>query len=127
LITRLVIADLIMIVTGYLGEVGVAGSASNYIFFIISTLAWVYIIVQILRIDVSSGPAYAQTAVKTMRWFVFLGWAIYPTGTAIQEFMGIGGADLTQAAAIAAVIYVVADVVNKVGFGMIAVNAAKKA
>jgi sensory rhodopsin len=127
LVTRLVIADLIMIVTGYLGEVGVAGSASNYIYFIISTLAWVYIIVQILRIDVSSGPAFAQRAVKTMRWFVIIGWAIYPIATSIQEFMEIGGADLVQAAAIAAVIYVVADVLNKVGFGIIAVNAAKKA
>lgn len=127
LVTRLVIADLIMIVTGYLGEMGVAGSASNYVFFIISSLAWVYIVVQILRIDISSGPAYAQSAVKTMRWFVILGWAIYPIGTSIQQFMGIGGADLTQAAAIAAVIYVIADVLNKVGFGIIAVNAAKKA
>jgi bacteriorhodopsin len=127
LVTRLVIADLVMIVTGYLGEVGVVGSASNYIFFIISTLAWVYIIMQILRVDVSSGPAYAQRAVKTMRWFVIAGWAIYPIGTAVQQFMGIGGADITQAAAIAAVIYVIADVLNKVGFGIIAVNAAKKA
>lgn len=127
MVTRLVIADLIMIVTGYLGELGVAGSASNYIFFIISSLAWVYIVMQVLRVDIASGPAYAQSAVKTMRWFVVLGWAIYPIGTAIQQFMGIGGADLTQAAAIAAVIYVVADVLNKVGFGIIAVNAAKKA
>lgn len=127
LVTRLVIADLVMIVTGYLGEIGVAGSASNYIFFIISTLAWVYIIMQVLRIDVSSGADYAQRAVKTMRWFVIAGWAIYPIGTAIQQFMGIGGADVTQAAAIAAVIYVIADVVNKVGFGIIAVRAAKKA
>lgn len=127
LVTRLVIADLVMIVTGYLGEVGVAGSASNYIYFIISTLAWVYIIAAILRIDVSSGPAFAQRAVKTMRWFVIAGWAIYPIGTAIQEFMEISGADVIQAAAIAAVIYVVADVLNKVGFGIIAVNAAKKA
>ena len=127
MVTRLVIADLVMIVTGYLGEIGVAGSASNYIFFIISTLAWVYIIMQVLRVDVSTGPAYAQRAVRTMRWFVIAGWAIYPIGTAIQQFMGIGGADLTQAAAIAAVIYVVADVLNKVGFGIVAVNAAKKA
>ena len=127
MVTRLVIADLVMIVTGYLGEIGVAGSASNYIFFIISTLAWVYIIMQVLRVDVSSGPAYAQRAVKTMRWFVIAGWAIYPIGTAVQQFMGIGGGDITQAAAIAAVIYVVADVLNKVGFGMIAVSAAKKA
>jgi len=56
-----------------------------------------------------------------------LGWAIYPIGTAIEEFMKLGGADVTNAVAIAAIVYVIADVLNKVGFGMVAVNAAKKA
>jgi bacteriorhodopsin len=41
--------------------------------------------------------------------------------------MKLGGADVTAAVAIAAIVYVVADVLNKVGFGMIAVGAAKKA
>jgi len=56
-----------------------------------------------------------------------LGWAIYPIGTAIEEFMTISGADVSAAVAIAAIIYVIADVLNKVGFGMVAVAAAKKA
>jgi bacteriorhodopsin len=125
LVARLVIADIIMIATGYLGEIGEPGSASNWIFFIISSLAWVYIIIQILGIDISNGSAVAQRAVRQMRWFVILGWAIYPIGTAIEQFMKLGGQDVTQAVAIAAVIYVIADVLNKVGFGIIAVRAAK--
>jgi sensory rhodopsin len=72
-------------------------------------------------------PEYAASAVKIMRRFVMLGWAIYPIGTAIEEFMKLGGADVTNAVAIAAIVYVIADVLNKVGFGMVAVNAAKKA
>jgi len=58
---------------------------------------------------------------------VMLGWAIYPIGTSIEEFMSLAGADITMAAGLAAIVYVIADVLNKVGFGMVAVNAAKKA
>ena len=127
LVARLVIADIIMIVTGYLGEVGEVGSVNSWIYFIVSSLAWVYIIFQILGIDISRGSASAQQAVRTMRWFVILGWAIYPIGTAIEQFLKLGGQDATQAVAIAAVIYVIADIINKVGFGIVAVRAAKLA
>ncbi|HLP23720.1 MAG TPA: bacteriorhodopsin [Microbacteriaceae bacterium] len=128
LVSRLVIADLVMIVFGYLGETSVPGSGMAYVTFIISSLAWVYIawLVWSLKMD-DKAPAYAVRAVKSMRLFVILGWAIYPIGTATQQFITLGGGDLSQAAAIAAMIYVVADVLNKIGFGMIAVNAAKKA
>jgi sensory rhodopsin len=37
-VTRIVIADIIMIVTGYLGEVGTEGELSTWIWFIISSL-----------------------------------------------------------------------------------------
>jgi len=72
-------------------------------------------------------PDYAANAVKIMRRFVFFGWMIYPIGTSIEEFMKIGGADVTMAVSLAAIVYVIADVLNKVGFGMVAVSAAKKA
>lgn len=126
LLTKIVIADIIMIVTGYLGEMGEPGSFSNVIFFVISSAAWIYIIFVILKINVSGAPDNVQSAVRIMRLFVIIGWAIYPIGTALQEFLELGGADIAVAASVAACIYVVADVVNKVGFGIIAVNAAKK-
>ncbi|WAB81546.1 bacteriorhodopsin [Microcella daejeonensis] len=126
LLTKIVIADIIMIVTGYLGEMGEPGSVANVIYFVISSAAWIYIIFVILKINVSGAPDHVQSAVRIMRLFVIIGWAIYPIGTALQEFLEIGGADIAIAASVAACIYVVADVVNKVGFGIIAVNAAKK-
>ena len=126
-VTRIVIADIIMIVTGYLGEVGEPLSAGNWFFFIVSSLAWLYIVWAIFQVKLDGMPDYAKNAVKIMRRFVLLGWAIYPIGTAIEEFMTIAGADLSMAVAIAAIIYVIADVLNKVGFGMVAVAAAKKA
>ena len=63
-----------------------------------------------------------------MKWFVVIGWSIYPLGTAIQQFMSVGqveGQALFQAGLIAAIIYIVADLINKVIFGIVAVRAAK--
>jgi len=126
-VTRIVIADIIMIVTGYLGEVGMEGEVSTIVWFVISSLAWLYIVYAVLQVKLDGKPEYAASAVKIMRRFVILGWAIYPIGTATEEFMKLSGADVTMAVGIAAIVYVIADVLNKVGFGMVAVRAAKKA
>lgn len=125
LLAKLIIADIIMIATGYLGEIGVPGSAQNYLFFIVSTLAWLYIVYVVFGVKLPGAEAHIQRAVTAMKWFVIAGWAIYPIGTATQEFIELGGGDAALAISIAAVIYVIADVLNKVGFGIIAVRAAK--
>lgn len=126
-LTRIVIADIIMIVTGYLGEVSPVGAIETWVYFIISSLAWLYIVYAVFQVKLDGMPAYAANAVKIMRRFVMFGWAIYPIGTSIEQFMKLGGADVSAAVAIAAIVYVIADVLNKVGFGMVAVGAAKKA
>ncbi len=126
-VTRIVVADIIMIVTGYLGEISPVGAIETWVYFIISSLAWLYIVYAVFQVKLDGMPAYAASAVKIMRRFVMFGWAIYPIGTSIEQFMKLSGADVTAAVAIAAVVYVIADVLNKVGFGMVAVNAAKKA
>ena len=81
----------------------------------------------VFQVKLDGMRAYAANAVKIMRRFVMFGWAIYPIGTSIEQFMKLNGADVTAAVAIAAIVYVIADVLNKVGFGMVAVSAAKKA
>lgn len=126
-LTRIIIADIIMIVTGYLGEISPVGALETWVLFIISSAAWLYIVYAVFQVKLDGMPAYAANAVKIMRRFVMFGWAIYPIGTSTEQFMKLGGADVTAAVAIAAIVYVVADVLNKVGFGMVAVNAAKKA
>jgi len=127
LIARLMIADVIMIATGYLGEVSNTGEPMTYVWFIISSLAYFWIVAEIFGIKVT-GKGYAVKAVTSLKWFVIIGWAIYPIGTATEEFMRLGAADeksLVTAGLIAACIYVVADLVNKVIFGIVAVRAAK--
>lgn len=125
LLAKLIIADIIMIVAGYLGEIGEPGSAQNFLFFILSTVAWLYIVFVVFGVKIPGAEAHIQRAVTAMKWFVIAGWAIYPIGTSTQEFIELGGGDPTLAISIAAVIYVIADVLNKVGFGIIAVRAAK--
>ncbi|NBX22575.1 MAG: rhodopsin [Microbacteriaceae bacterium] len=127
LIARLMVADVIMIVTGFLGEIASPGQLMTYVWFIISVLAWIWIIVEVFGLK-ASGKGYAVQAVNTMKWFVIIGWSIYPLGTAIQQFMSIGAADdksVMTAGLIAAIIYIIADLTNKVVFGIVAVRAAK--
>jgi hypothetical protein len=127
LIARLMVADVIMIVTGFLGEISAPGEVATYIWFIISCLAWIWIIVEVFSLK-ATGKGYAAKAVNTMKWFVIIGWSIYPLGTAIQQFMSVGKVDgdsIATAGLIAAIIYIIADLTNKVIFGIVAVRAAK--
>jgi len=126
---RLIVADVVMIVTGYFGEVGVPGSAGNYVNFVISSAAWLYIVYLIWNLQLGKASDELKKVVTNMKYFVIFGWAIYPIGTAIQQFMVINKSDvdtLSNAVCIAAIIYVIADIVNKVGFGLVAMKALKK-
>ena len=126
---RLIVADVVMIVTGYFGEVGVPGSAGNYVNFVISSAAWLYIVYLIWNLQLGKASDELKKVVANMKYFVIFGWAIYPIGTAIQQFMVINKSDvdtLSNAVCIAAIIYVIADIVNKVGFGLVAMKALKK-
>lgn len=126
---KLIVADIVMIVTGYLGEIGVAGSGGNYVNFILSSLAWFYIAYTIWKIELPKGTAEIKRVITNMKYFVIFGWAIYPIGTAVQEIMELRNTDagvISNAVCIAAIIYIVADIVNKVGFGLVAMKALKK-
>ena len=63
-------------------------------------------------------PESVKSASSTMRWIVTIGWAIYPLG----YFFGYmaGGADM----ATLNIIYNLADVLNKIAFGVIIWNVA---
>jgi len=126
---RLVMADLVMIITGYFGEIGEPGSPGNYMNFTISSLAWLYIAYTIWKLRPTKGTIAIKQSIENMKKFVIFGWAIYPIGTAVQEFLELSGSDVKTielAVCLAAIIYVFADVINKVGFGVVALRAVKK-
>lgn len=59
---------------------------------------------------IDDAPTELAAALRVMRLFVLIGWAIYPVGFLLA--LG-GGGDVRE------LIYNVADVVNKVGFGLV--------
>ena len=66
-------------------------------------------------------PEAVQSAYSTMRWVVTIGWAIYPLGYALGYFVYVDGMGNTTAAASEAlnIVYNLADVVNKIAFGLL--------
>ncbi len=115
---RLMIGTLVMLIGGYLGEAGVIGVWPG---FIIGMLGWVYILKEIFageasKISAESAPASVQSAFKLMRNIVTIGWAIYPIG----YFLGyLTGAEPGSSDDMLNIVYNIADVVNKIAFGVI--------
>jgi bacteriorhodopsin len=68
------------------------------------------------KINAEKAPASVQSAFSLMRWIVTIGWAIYPIGYFFGYLTGSSPADSMKALN---VIYNLADLLNKVAFGVI--------
>ena len=117
---RLTIGTLIMLVGGYLGEVGYINATVG---FIIGMAGWAYILYEIFageagKVAANDAPASVKSAYSTMRWIVTIGWAIYPLGYFFGYMMD--GASMESLN----IIYNLADVLNKIAFGVIIWNVA---
>ena len=110
---RLLVASIVMLVGGYLGEVGTIGYWAG---FIIGMAGWIYIIYEVFageasQISASKGTAASKKAFNALRLIVTVGWAIYPIG----YVLGAGG----DGAANLYLVYNLADFVNKIAFGVV--------
>ena len=115
---RLMVGTVVMLIGGYLGE---AGYLNSMIAFIIGMLGWAFILYEIFagqasKINAESAPPAVQSAFKTMRLIVTFGWAIYPIGYFFGYLTGSSPASSANALNI---IYNLADVLNKIAFGLI--------
>ena len=111
---RLLIASVIMLVAGYLGEIGAVNVWAG---FIVGMLGWLYIIYEIFageasQINASKGTAASQRAFNALRLVVTIGWAIYPIGYVVG-YTGGGSAEGIN------IIYNLADFINKIAFGVV--------
>ena len=125
---RLTIGTLVMLIGGYLGEAGYLGDGPGGLWFgfIVGMAGWAYILYEIFageagKVSAEQAPESVKSAFATMRWIVTIGWAIYPLG----YFYGyLAGGSPEDASASLNVIYNLADVLNKIAFGVIIWNVA---
>ncbi|SNX27909.1 Bacteriorhodopsin [Polynucleobacter meluiroseus] len=115
---RLMVGTLVMLVGGYVGE---AGYVAVMPAFIVGMIGWAFILYEIFageasKINATSAPKSVQSAFSTMRWIVTIGWAIYPIGYYFGYLTGHSPAD---SAGTLNIIYNLADVLNKIAFGLI--------
>ena len=119
---------LIMIGFGYLGE---SGAIDGMLGLILGGVGWFMIIVA-TGTPWSSGKGVDNDKIapelmwstNALRWFIVVGWVIYPIGYLFNPTAGVSDA---VSAEIMAVLYNIADVINKIGFGIVAWMGAKKA
>jgi hypothetical protein len=110
---RLLIASVVMLVGGYIGETQAAGAMG--IAFWVGMVAWIYIIWEIFKgeasqISASKGTVASKKAFNALRWIVTVGWAIYPIGYFYGASADMGTLNL---------VYNLADFVNKIAFGVV--------
>jgi len=122
LLWRLIAASVIMLVTGYIGEAIYGKETQSWIWGLISGLAYFYIVYLVWFGDVAklannAGPSVAK-AVKTLGWFVLVGWAIYPVGYIAGTEGGLFGLKIWQGLSMD-IVYNIGDAINKIGFGLV--------
>ena len=122
---KLIAYSVLMLVTGYIGESLDPGN--TILWGVASTLGYLGIVYEATAGDVkkvadaSNNPAVVN-AVKLLRNFVIVGWAIYPIG-----YMCMPGNLLASTGWNLDLIYNIGDAVNKIGFGLVVYGAAMSA
>ena len=118
---------LIMIGFGYAGEAGLMNGMAALV---LGGAGWAMIIVATgtpwtsgLGVDNSKIAPELMWSANALRWFIVVGWIIYPLGYLFSPQVDL--LDGNQEAM--AVAYNIADIINKIGFGVVAWMGAKKA
>ncbi len=121
---------IIMIGFGYLGE---AGLMDAYLALLLGGMGWAMIIVATgtpwssgKGVDNSKIAPELMWSANALRWFIVVGWIIYPLGYLFSpevEIIDIGD----KGELYMGIAYNIADMINKIGFGIVAWMGAKKA
>ena len=122
LLWQLIFASVVMLVTGYIGEAIYGKETQSWIWGLISGIAYFYIVYlvwfgEVAKLAGNAGPA-VNKAVKTLGWFVLVGWAIYPIGYIAGTAGGLFGVRMFEGLSMD-IVYNIGDSVNKIGFGLV--------
>ncbi len=127
LLWKLIAASVFMLVTGYIGEAIYPNETQSWFWGAISGLAYFYIVYlvwfgEVASLAKSSSKSVAS-AIKSLGWFVLVGWAIYPLGYILGTKGGLFGMQLVADPAAAShamdIVYNIGDAINKIGFGLV--------
>ena len=124
LMWNMILLSVIMLVTGYIGEAGLGdaviwGTISGISYFVIVYILWFGSAGQLAQ---KAGGAVLD-AFNALKWFVLVGWAIYPIGYMcmpggwLNTGLGWGSENVD-------LFYNIADAINKIGFGLVIYNLA---
>ena len=86
LLWKLIIASTWMLVCGYIGESFSDGTTAHSVTWgVLSTLGYIYILHaawfgEVAQLAEKSNSDVVKRGVRTLAWFVLVGWAIYPIG-----------------------------------------------
>ncbi len=122
LLWQLIFASVVMLVTGYIGEAIYGNESQSWIWGLISGIAYFYIVYlvwfgEVAKLAGDAGPTVTK-AVKTLGWFVLVGWAIYPIGYIAGTAGGLFGFRVFEGLSMD-VVYNIGDAINKIGFGLV--------
>ncbi len=131
LLWKLILAAVLMLVAGYIGEAfnPEGGSTSHSVTWgVISTIGYAYILYtawfgEVAQLSKNSGNPTVERGVRTLAWFVLVGWAIYPIGYMCMEGGWLNIALGWEPSSVD-LFYNIADAVNKIGFGLVVYNIA---
>ena len=115
--TRLGILAAVMIVLGYPGEVS-NDDATRWIWWALAMLPFAYIVYELfvsLSQSVDSQPANVKGLVNRARWLTVISWSFYPI-VFVFPMLGLTGGTAVTAVQVG---YTVADIVSKVGLGLL--------
>lgn len=122
LLWKLIAASVFMLVTGYIGEAMYPAEKQSWIWGFVSSIGYFYIVYLVWFGDVAklaknASPSVTK-AVKSLAWFVLVGWAIYPIGYIAGTEGGLFGYKVLEGVSLD-VIYNIGDAINKIGFGLV--------
>lgn len=115
-VTYLILADLLMIIAGFIGEQYVSNVGMRLLWGAISTIGYVgiiYFLFTTVKEMAKTAEPEERWAVKWMSIFVITGWGIYPIGYMIPALLPQMDLNIVHA------FYNLGDQINKIGPGII--------
>lgn len=129
LLWKLILASVWMLVTGYIGEAfnPPGGSTSHSVFWgVVSTIGYLYVLHtawmgEVAQLASKSGDPSVVRGIRSLAWFVLVGWAVYPIGYMCMPGGWLSGVLEPKNVDL---FYNIADAINKIGFGLVVYNIA---